>query len=217
MNGFLCDGPEAAGALVLLAHGAGGPMDSALLTRLAGGLGGAGHRVVRFEFPYMAARRTGGGRRPPDRTDVLLQCWREVAARWRDHRPLFLGGHSMGGRMATMVADELGAAGLVCVSYPWHPPGAPGRPRTEHLKALATPALLVCGTRDEFGTPEEVAGYALSPALRVHWLPGADHSLRAHARSGRTATGNIRECVDALDAFIRARAGLTAPAASPAG
>ncbi len=198
----LWDGPTNASVLFILTHGAGAPMDSALLTRVTAGLVERGHRVARFEFPYMAARRTGGGRGPPDRTAVLLQAWRDAVAQCRlDARPLFLGGHSMGGRMATMVADELRPQGVTSLAYPWHPPEAPHKTRTEHLATLQTPTLLVCGTRDVFGTPQEVAGYTLSSNIQVHWLDGADHSFAAKARSGRTAKDNIVDAVNAMDVF----------------
>jgi predicted alpha/beta-hydrolase family hydrolase len=200
---LLHDGPEDAPRVLILAHGAGGPMDSALLTRLTLGLAEKGTRVVRFEFPYMAARRTGGGRGMPDRQPILLNTWREVFAHVKDRRPLFIGGHSMGGRMASMMADELKPAGLLCVSYPWHPPEDPHKTRVEHLKTLETRTVMVCGTRDTFGSQLEVAGYGLPPSIAVHWVDGGDHSLKAQARSGRKTPQNLDEAVDVMDAFMR--------------
>jgi hypothetical protein len=103
-----------------------------------------------------------------------------------------------------MIADEAGARGLVCLGYPFHPPGDPGRLRTAHLASLSTPALFVQGTRDPFGTREEVAGYALSPAIRMLWLEGGDHSFKPPARSGRTESQNVAEAIAAVAAFVRA-------------
>jgi predicted alpha/beta-hydrolase family hydrolase len=80
--------------------------------------------------------------------------------------------------MASMIADEVGARALVCFSYPWHPPGKPEQPRTAHLEGLRTPALILQGTRDPFGSPEDVASYTLSPSIRIEWMEGGDHSLR---------------------------------------
>jgi predicted alpha/beta-hydrolase family hydrolase len=95
---------------------------------------------------------------------------------------LVVGGKSMGGRVASMVADELhgagSVAGLLCLGYPFHPPGRPEQLRTKHLQALVTPALIVQGTRDVFGSREEVEGYSLSPAIRVLWLEDGDHDLK---------------------------------------
>jgi len=200
---LLHDGPADSPRVLILAHGAGAPMDSALLTRIAQGIAERGTQVVRFEFPYMAARRTGGGRRPPDPQPVLHRAWREAFATLSTEKTVFIGGHSMGGRMASMVADELKPTGLLCVSYPWHPPDAPLKTRVEHLKDLRTPTLMLCGTRDTFGSPDEVAGYPLSPAIKVRWLEGADHSLKAAARSGRKTAQNVDDCITAMDQFMR--------------
>lgn len=148
----------------------------------------------------MRKRREDGKRRGPDRAPVLLDTWRRVAAElgsgWA------LGGKSMGGRIATMVADDVGATGLVCLGYPFHPPGKPGTLRIAHLAALATPALILQGTRDPFGGPEEVASYALSKRIRVHWLDDGDHSLKPRKRSGHTLEGHLREAADEIASFL---------------
>jgi predicted alpha/beta-hydrolase family hydrolase len=108
----------------------------------------------------------------------------------------------MGGRIASMIADEVGARGLACVGYPFHPPGKPEQLRTAHLAALRTPTLILQGTRDPFGTPDEVAGYALSPAIRVQWIEDGDHSLVPRKASGRTRAGNLQTAVEAIAAFV---------------
>ena len=156
---FLVDGPGDASHTLVLAHGAGGPMDSSFLERVAAGLGERGIRVVRFEFPYMARRREAGGRGAPDRPSVLTARWKEVVERFGGGPRLAIGGKSMGGRIASMIADEARARGLVCFGYPFHPPGDRERLRTKHLETLATPALILQGTRDPFGTREDVEGY----------------------------------------------------------
>jgi predicted alpha/beta-hydrolase family hydrolase len=171
---FLIDGQNDATHTLVLAHGAGGAMDTPWMNTVARGIAEQGIRVVRFEFPYMAARRTGGKRGAPDRQPVLLQTWRDVVGELGNG--VIIGGKSMGGRMATMVADELRVRGVVCLGYPFHPPGQPEKLRTAHLETLRTPALIVQGTRDPFGTAEEVPKYRLSPTIRIEWLPG-QHSL----------------------------------------
>jgi len=118
-------------------------------------------------------------------------------------RRLFIGGKSMGGRIASMVADEAEIAGLVCLGYPFHPPGKPEKLRTAHLERLATPALFVQGTRDPFGTREEVAGYRLSPAIGFHWSEDGDHSLKPRKSSGRTTELSLDEAVAAIAGFLR--------------
>jgi len=185
---------------VVLAHGAGAPMDSPFLEYVAAGLATRGLRVVRFEFPYMHARRADR-RPPPDREPVLLDRWRAVLAELGG-RPPVIGGKSLGGRMASLLADEVGARGLVCLGYPFHPPGKPQRLRVAHLESLRTPTLVVQGTRDALGSREEVAGYRLSRSIRVHWVEDGDHSLKPRARSGRSERQNLDEAVDAVAQFV---------------
>ena len=202
MTDFLWNGPED-GPRLVLAHGAGAPMDSAALEALARGLAAEGLRVARFEFPYMRARRTEKRQRPPDREPVLLDTWRAAMAELGGAETLVIGGRSMGGRMASMVADEAGARGLVCLGYPFHPPGQPERTRTAHLEPLRTPTLIVQGTRDPFGTPEDVAGYRLAPAIRIVWLEDGDHSFKPRAASGRTEKQNLQEAIAAVAGFVQ--------------
>jgi predicted alpha/beta-hydrolase family hydrolase len=179
-------------------------MDTPFMTTVARELGERGIRVVRFEFPYMAARRTGGKRGAPDREPVLLNTWREVSAQLGGGPRLFIGGKSMGGRMATLVADELGVRGAVCFGYPFHPPGQPQKLRTAHLEAMKSPMLVLQGERDPFGTRADVAGYRLSPKIRIEWIPDGDHSLKPRAKSGTTERQNLLHAIDAAAAFINA-------------
>ncbi len=114
-----------------------------------------------------------------------------------------IGGKSFGGRVASMVADALGVSGLVCLGYPFHPPEKPDQLRTVHLEHLGTPALICQGTRDPFGTAEQVAGYELSPSIELLWLDDGDHDLRPRkAISGRTYRQNLTEASDAIAAFV---------------
>ncbi len=202
---FFASGPARSKRTLVLAHGAGAPADAPDLVALAEGIAAAGVRVLRFEFPYMAARRVDGARRGPDRQPVLLDTWREAIEAARPPRSttrLFIGGRSMGGRMASMVADEAGVAGLLCYGYPFHPPGQPDRLRTAHLAGLRTPTRIFQGERDPFGVPAEVEGYTLSDAIEVVWLPDGDHSLRPRKTSGFTAAGHLQTVVEKSVAFI---------------
>ena len=199
---FLFDGDEGR-PLLVLAHGAGAPMDSGFMAAFASGLAARGLRVARFEFPYMAARRTSGARRPPDREAVLLQAWRDAVAELGGGSECVIGGKSMGGRMASMVADELGVRGLVCLGYPFHAPGRADKPRVAHLESLRTRALIIQGTRDPFGGSEDVAGYALSKTIRVHWSEDGNHDLEPRkGASGRTRGQNWADAMDAVAAFV---------------
>jgi predicted alpha/beta-hydrolase family hydrolase len=195
MTDFLIDGPGQAATTVLLAHGAGAPMDSASMNAAARALAAAGLRVARFEFGYMAARRQGHRKPPPKAETVIPEYLAAVAAVGAAGR-LVIGGKSMGGRVASMAADALNAqgsvAGLLCLGYPFHPPGRPAQLRTAHLERLATPALIVQGTRDESGTRDEVETYALSPAIELLWLEDGDHDLKPRkALSGFTTAGHL--------------------------
>ena len=189
---LLHDGPSNAHTTMVLAHGAGAGMDSPSMTAFAEGLAADDFRVVRFEFPYMGRRRITGKRGAPDRAPVLLETWRNAIATV---------GKSMGGRIASMVADDAGVTGLVCLGYPFHPPGRPEKLRTEHLANLATPTLILQGTRDPFGKPEEVAGYDLSDKISVVWLEEGDHSFKPRKSSGRTLEENTSEAIAAIIDF----------------
>lgn len=182
---FLYDGPEDAPATLLFAHGAGAAMDSPAMTMFATAFATQGLRVARFEFAYMAARRAGR-RNPPPRADKLIPEFLEVVGALDNTSPLILAGKSMGGRIASMAADELfdvgRVAGLCCLGYPFHPPAKPENLRTDHLEHLATPTLICQGTRDSFGTAQEVPGYSLSTAIELFWLEDGDHDLKPRKR-----------------------------------
>jgi predicted alpha/beta-hydrolase family hydrolase len=199
---FLTDGPEDAAVTFAFAHGAGGAMDTPFMTKVARGLGERGVRVARFEFPYMAARRTGGKRGAPDRPAVLLSSFRDVVAELGGGDRVFIGGKSMGGRIATMAADELGVRGVVCFGYPFHPPGKPEKVRTAHLETMKTPMLVLQGERDPFGTRDDIAGYRLSPSITIEWMTDGDHSLKPRASSGVSESVNISKAIILADAFM---------------
>lgn len=200
---LLIDGPNDAVHTLVLAHGAGGAMDTPFLNIVARGVAEYGIRVVRFEFPYMAARRSGekrGG--APDRQPVLLQAWRDAVAELGGGAKVAIGGKSLGGRMASMVADELGVRRVVCLGYPFHPPGQPARLRTEHLEILATPALIIQGTRDPFGPREEVVTYRLSPTIEIEWLEDGDHSFKPRKSSGFTVEDHLKTAIRRTAEFL---------------
>jgi predicted alpha/beta-hydrolase family hydrolase len=202
----LVDRAERSHATLVLAHGAGAPMDTPFMHSVAVGLAARGLTVVRFEFSYMQKRRQGT-RSPPDRMPLLEARLRTVVAELACELPLFLGGKSMGSRVATQLADELSARGAVALGYPFHPPRQPERLRVAHLTTLRTPCLIVQGTRDPFGGRSEVAGYPLSPSIRVHWLEDGDHSFEPRKKSGRTLAQNLDEACDAIESFTREHSG----------
>jgi len=208
---FLADGPADARWGLILAHGAGAPMDSDVMNGLARRLGAAGVRVLRFEFPYMAERRATGKKKPPDREPKLLAAWRAAIAAARAELPdgarLALGGKSMGGRIASLIADEVGADALICFGYPFHPPGKPERLRTAHLETIRTPSLICQGERDPFGRRAEVEGYALAPAVTLFWAPDGDHDLKPRKTAGLSHADALDRACERARGFLADRTG----------
>ena len=205
-HGWLWNAASApASTTLILAHGAGAPMDSAWMNDMAARLADQGVNVVRFEFAYMAQRRVDGGKRPPNPAPKLLECWREVYAQVRRHvtGPLAVGGKSMGGRMASLLADELGADALVCLGYPFYAVGKPEKPRVEHLAGLKTRTLIVQGERDALGNREAVEAYTLAPAIEVFWLTAGDHDLKPLKASGFTHEQHLAAAAQKVASFLQ--------------
>ena len=194
------DAPQAGnGRLYVYAPGAGANLDDPFGRYLAERLPPAGLSVLRFQFPYMEA-----GRRAPDRTPVLESAWHAaIAAARPSARALLIGGRSMGGRIASMVAaEDAGVDGLALFAYPLHQPGRPDRLRDEHFGGLNMPVLFCSGTRDTFATPDELAASAAKiPNARLHILQAADHGFAARKKDGRTREDIWAEAADALIAF----------------
>jgi len=174
-------------ATLVLGHGAGAGHDHPWMTRVAEGLAARGITVVTFDFPYMAQ-----GRKVPDRGPALESAfqttWSAVAAGWSG--PLLAGGKSMGGRIATQAAAR-GAlvpepSGLVCFGYPLHPPGKPAERRDRHLPLVKAPLLFLSGTRDPFGSPDELRDLVRAlPHAALMLFDDGDHSIQARKRTSR--------------------------------
>ncbi len=198
-------GPKSADNLIILAHGAGAPMDTDVMNFFADTLAEQSIRVLRFEFPYMALRREGNGRRPPNPQDILLTSWRQIIEECRlSHEgPIYIGGKSMGGRMATMIADEEDVQGAFCLGYPFYAPGKEDKPRIEHLLTLKTPTLILQGERDVMGSKEVVSKYQLSNRINIHWLNDGDHSFKPRKKSEYTEDGNLDEGLNEMKNFIQ--------------
>lgn len=208
----LVDTTKKPSARLLLAHGAGAPMDSIFMNEIAAAVALRGVEVVRFEFPYMASRRENGKRRPPDRMETLLTHFDKIIQCYsRDALPLFIGGKSMGGRVASMWAAERmkvesaqdHCRGVVCLGYPFHPPNKPENLRIAHLSECRIPLLIVQGERDPLGSRAEVESYTLAGPLTFCWLTSGDHDLKPLRRSGYTHQQHIESAADAVTAFVR--------------
>ncbi len=207
---FLIDEADPLAPTFLFGHGAGATMDAPFMATVAKGLARRGVRVARFEFAYMAARRSGGPKRPPPKVDLLQDEFREVVQALSCDGPLIIGGKSMGGRVASLVADELFAAcdicGLLCLGYPFHPQGKPEKLRTAHLAGLQTPTLIFQGTRDPFGTDAEVASYSLSKQIELTWVDDGDHDLKPRKRmTGLSHEEQLEQVCEVAAAWIKVR------------
>jgi uncharacterized protein len=191
---------------LVVAHGAGGGQKTAFMVRTAEGLAARGIVAATFDFPYMTA-----GKSVPDKPPVLEQAWRDAIERARTEMagvPLFIGGKSMGGRIASHVAAQgcPGLAGLVFLGYPLHPPGKPEQRRDAHLPAIAEPLLFVQGSRDAFGTSDEIR--ALASKLQhatLHEVPGGDHSFKVSGRGAPKPEVVHAEILDTVKAWIAER------------
>lgn len=178
-----------AAALLVLAHGAGAGQSHPFMVGIARLLGERGISVVTFDFPYMRERR-----KVPDRAPVLEAAFRNVVAvarEWAPQLPLFIGGKSMGGRMATHLGAQGldGLRGLIAFGYPLHPPGKPEQPRVAHLPSITAPVLIVQGERDAFGTPDELRPVieTMTAHVTLHVVARGDHSLSVRGQT-RDAT-----------------------------
>lgn len=204
----LPDGEEAV-AHILLTHGASQPMDSRFFTTMVPMLLERGIAVTRFEFAYMRQIRETGKRRPPPKIEKMFPEFIEALDQFREAvapgAKILIGGKSMGGRICSMLADELYDAGkingLVCLGYPFHPPKKPESLRTAHLENLKTPALFAQGERDPFGTTGDIAGYNLSSSIAFHWVSDGDHDFGPRGKSGFTRKGNIEAAAQAIREF----------------
>ena len=189
---------RAARAALVLAHGAGQGMNTRLLIDIGEALAGHGITVLRFNFPY-----TEAGRRSPDPQTRLESCYRAVAtAVVHEFERPYLGGKSMGGRIAShIVADGFSAGGLVFLGYPLHPPGRPERIRDAHLKRIDAPMLFLQGSRDSFAMPDLLhSTIAALPSATLVEIEGGDHSFKVRGRSTADVTG---ELIEAIDGFVR--------------
>jgi uncharacterized protein len=192
-----------ADAVLVLAHGAGAGQKHPFMVAIATGLASRRISVVTFDFPYMQQ-----GRHVPDKAPVLEECFRhvvEATRKWSGSPRVFIGGKSMGGRMATHLGAEGldSVQGIVALGYPLHPPGRPDKPRTAHLPSIRVPLLIVQGERDTFGTPTELQPVieTMTAPVTLHVVAGGDHSLGVR---GRKKDEVYREVLDVVVGWMLA-------------
>lgn len=189
-------------AHIILCHGAGAGSESEFMQQLGKELEALNLEVTLWDFPYMVKAKALGKRRPPDRLPILLDALREQVQQVDTQLPLVLAGKSMGGRVASLLLNELALPGIA-YGYPFHPMGKPEKLRVDHLKALEQPLLIIQGERDGFGTRQEVAGYGLPAGVELCWLADGDHSLKPRKASGLTQAQHIQTAAQASLAYIQ--------------
>ena len=197
--------------VLILAHGAGAPADSTFMEDLSAALEREGIGTIRFEFPYMQKRRKDGKKRPPDREPVLLEYFSGVIDRVRAELGsgslILVGGKSMGGRMASILAsrrDDID--GVICFGYPFHPPGKLDRWRTAHFRDLNCPMLVLQGTRDPFGKPDELEDHQQElEAIDLRWLEGGNHDFQTLKSQPQTQSELIAQAARETRIFVDER------------
>lgn len=201
---YLCDRPQKPKShlTLVLAHGAGAPMDSDFMTCMARLLNDRGISVVRFEFPYMAERRESGKKRPPNRMPELMKSFYAAVEHCGGPQLCVVGGKSMGGRVASMLLADGAVQAAVSLGYPFHPTGKPDNLRKDHWGAIEAPWLIVQGTRDPMGKREEVEGYELPSSALVKWLDDGDHDFKPRKASGLTQSQHWVQAADWVSEFI---------------
>lgn len=204
---LIYNGPED-GPLFVFAHGAGAPASSDFMETIAQGLAQRGIRVARFNFPYMQQRIDNGTRRPPERAPKLITQFEQIIAEIA--QPMVIGGKSMGGRMASLLAAENEASiiaekikGIACLGFPFHPAGKPDKLRTEHFPSIKQPIFIAQGERDKLGSKEEVLNYGLPENIQWLWLEDGDHDLKPRVKSGFTHQAHLQNTMDIMAEFIK--------------
>jgi len=199
-------------AQIIFAHGAGADMYHEFMEQVSVLLNKANINVLRFNFTYMDKRIAVGKRYPPDRMPKLIDCYKRVIADFsaidsgQTKLPLFIGGKSMGSRVAATIAagDDIAMLiqGVFCIGYPFHPSKNPEKLRLEPLQNTQKPVLIIQGDRDTLGSQVEIKQYEVSPLCQTIFLPDGDHSLKPRVKSGYTHQQHIETAVNAIVAFI---------------
>ena len=195
------------GPLFVFAHGAGAPATSDFMETIATGLAEQGIRVARFNFPYMQQRVDNGTRRPPERAPKLIEQYQQLIA--GIDQPMVIGGKSMGGRMASLVAsaqlsdNQDKIKGVACLGFPFHPANKPEQLRSEHFPLIRQAIFIAQGERDKQGSKEEVSGYGLPDNINWLWLEDGDHDLKPRIKSGFTHQAHLQRTIITMAEFIK--------------
>lgn len=204
-DNILINGPKEAKNILLLAHGAGAPMDSIFMNTISDGLNNNGIITFRFEFPYMEKRRSGKNTFP-DKLDVLCDFYKKIYFNIKKANPdknIWLGGKSMGGRVSTLISRSLDIKGVIVFGYPFHPINKLDKLRLESLQLSGPPILIIQGTRDKFGTITEVKKYKIHKNNTIFWIKDGDHSYNTLKKSGLSSKDAIVQAYNEASIFIK--------------
>jgi len=202
------DSVEDAKAIVLFAHGAGADMNHQYMEELVGLMNAQQLSVLRFNFPFMDKRKFDGKRRPPDRMPALVACYQSVLANTETSLPIYIGGKSMGGRVAaTLAADKTfmithQVKGVICLGYPFHPVKKPEKLRLIPLQETQLPVLILQGERDALGSEIEIKEYEISSCCQVHYFNDGDHDLKPRVKSGYSLKQHQSAAINKMRNFI---------------
>ncbi len=204
-DNILINGPKEAKNILLLAHGAGAPMDSIFMNTISDGLNNNGIITFRFEFPYMEKRRSGKNTFP-DKLDVLCDFYKKIYFNIKKANPdknIWLGGKSMGGRVSTLISRSLDIKGVIVFGYPFHPINKLDKLRLESLQLSGPPILIIQGTRDKFGTITEVKKYKIHKNNTIFWIKDGDHSYNTLKKSELSSKDAIVQAYNEASIFIK--------------
>ncbi|MFT6733908.1 MAG: putative alpha/beta-hydrolase family hydrolase [Polaribacter sp.] len=197
--------------LFLFTHGAGAGIEHEFMKEMVRKLNLSGLQTIPFNFPYMKIMQETGKRRPPDRMPKLIEAFAKQLEHCQKEYPnqkIIIGGKSMGGRVASLLAAQLEenktnlVDACICLGFPFHPPKKLDKYRGEHLAKIKTPTLILQGERDTFGSSSEIDDYILSAAVNVSFIPDGDHSFKPRVRSGHTLGSNIELSVKAIIEYV---------------
>ena len=202
-SNVLITGPQKSKNTLLMAHGAGAPMDSDWMNDIAEKCAGRKIKVVRFNFPYMEESVRTGKKRPPNSTTQLLASWREMVEKFGPAEKLVIAGKSMGGRMASLIASECKVKAWIGLGFPFYAPGKDPGDRIQHLANMKIPGLILQGERDSMGNLEKVPSFKLSKKIKLKWIQDGDHSFKPKKSSGITLDDNLEVAAEAISEFMK--------------
>lgn len=203
--------PKQTQSLFLFAHGAGAGKDSEFMVSITNHIESKEILVKRFNFPYMSMMIEQGKRRPPDRMPKLITFFKQqvdevISDPGYSKYAIFIGGKSMGGRVASLLTDSLQnyqqLKGVICLGFPFHPPRSPQKFRGEHLADMVIPTLILQGERDPFGNQQEVSGIQFSPKVSLEFIFDGDHAFQPRKRSGGSYQKNLAHSSKLIKSFI---------------